>query len=1015
MYLKRLEIQGFKSFANKTVLDFLSPKSGNFSITAIVGPNGSGKSNIVDAIRWVMGEQSIKNLRGKKNEDIIFSGSETKGKQGMAEVIMVLDNADKRTIPEYEEIVITRRLYRSGESEYLFNGAPSRLFDIRLVLAQAQFAEGSYGIVGQGMIDRLLISSSAERKDFIDEASGIKEFQLKRHKADLKLHRTWENMNMAESLLDEVEPRLKLLKNQVKKLEKRQSLQIDLTEAQEIYYSSVYLNNHQEMEKINKDLAEKEVICHDVAERLAQTQTELATLARAASRQEVYADLQNKYNDVQQQKNDLEKQSAILDGQIHTEYGKIGQQNISWLENKAQEVKIKKDKIDEELDSLNKEAVRVENELTALKKEYDDQVREKTEKMVKISRVQEALSSAKSDQTSMQVLGLTTVSAILNNKKDFGQVYGTVADLGAVPEEYCVALDAATGGNLSAIVVGDDDVARLAINYLREKRLGRATFLPLNKIEGRETYSQVEALLTHPDVLGEAMNFIKFEAKFYHIFSFILNNTLIVRDLQAAQRVGIGQARMVTLDGDIVERHGVMKGGYNSLKQSRLSFAGKLNLSSEDSAQSLQSQLILLNQELDKVQNVSDEVKEKIYQNEIKKQTLASKIELIQKESNLLTKEISGFIKELSLSQMTPEQYGEQVKELTQEKEEIKEKKDILEKELFVLAKKLKDFNEDEEAKKQKVFDLQEQMQIEQIEFNTATSSKNELRISLAKIETKQESLNEEVKNELGAGVGSIAERYEEMLPSDEWEAMAEKIQKLKYQLSLIGGIDPEVSEEYETTNERFNFLFDQLSDLKKATGELEKMIAELDGLMKKKRSEAFKKIRKEFSRYFKILFDGGQADLLEVYGEENEEIEKMEMENSELLTEEDMEEIKPKRNKKILTGIDITANPPGKKIKSINALSGGERTLTSIALICAILNGNPSPFVVMDEVEAALDEANTVRFAKILSELATKSQFIVITHNRVTMHSASALYGVTMANDGISKLLSVKMEELSS
>ena len=248
MYLKRLEIQGFKSFANKTVMEFLPPKDGRFSVTAIVGPNGSGKSNISDAIRWVMGEQSMKAIRGKKSEDVIFNGSETKGQLGMAEVVMTLDNSDSRVLRDYPEVVVTRRLYRSGESEYLINNNSVRLFDIHLVMAQAQFAEGSYGIVGQGTIDRMLLLNPSERKDFLDEAAGIKEFKIKRHQAELKLERTSENMIQAERLMQEVEPRLKILQRQVRKLEKRQVVELELREAQEKYYSTIYWRNKNELD-----------------------------------------------------------------------------------------------------------------------------------------------------------------------------------------------------------------------------------------------------------------------------------------------------------------------------------------------------------------------------------------------------------------------------------------------------------------------------------------------------------------------------------------------------------------------------------------------------------------------------------------------------------------------------------------------------------------------------------------------------------------------------------------------
>src|SRR3989344_4255699 len=286
MYLKRLEIKGFKSFADKTVLDFLPHKNNRYGITAIVGPNGSGKSNISDAVRWVMGEQSLKNLRGKKNEDVIFSGSTTKGQLSAAEVMMVLDNSDAKLMSDYPEITVGRRLYRSGEGEYLINNNPVRLLDVHLLLAQAQFAQHSYSVVGQGMIDKLLTVSPAERKDFLDEASGIKEFQIKQHQAELKLSRTVENVTQAERLVEEVEPRLKILARQVKKLEQRQEVELKLRENQEQYYASIYLANKSELDKLNSVLAGVETNYRQAFKELEEVQKELSTLAHDSAEEE---------------------------------------------------------------------------------------------------------------------------------------------------------------------------------------------------------------------------------------------------------------------------------------------------------------------------------------------------------------------------------------------------------------------------------------------------------------------------------------------------------------------------------------------------------------------------------------------------------------------------------------------------------------------------------------------------------------------------------------------------------
>jgi len=1018
MYLKRLEVQGFKSFAQKTVLDFLPPKNGRFSITGVVGPNGSGKSNISDAIRWVMGEQSMKTLRGKKSEDVIFNGSASKGQLGMAEVILILDNSDVRVLPEYAEINITRRLYRDGNSEYLVNGSPARLFDIHLLLAKAQFAENSYSVVGQGTIDQLLTVSPSERKDFLDEASGIKEFQIKRHQSQLKLTRSLENMDTAERLITEVEPHLKMLHKQVKKLEKRQEVEIELREVQEKYYSFLYWKNKNEEEelKTNLDKAEKEY--KEIQINLEQVQNELAQLARSSSRQDNFNDLQNKHQEAVREKNGLERSIAILDGQMHAEYSQRGSQNIGWLENKIKELVVTRENLKHQAETAENECKKFETEITKLRKELDHLHAQKAEKTLSISKLQSQMFESQNEQNFLQLSGLTTVKAVLEARSTLGKIYGLVAELGEVDDEYRMALDVASGNNLTSLVVEDDEVAKKAIEYLRERRLGVATFLPLNKVVSREPSYEFTELLKHEDVLGGALDFVRYNKKYENIFSFALGNTLVVRDLAAARRVGIGRARMVTLEGDLVERQGVMKGGYRQNKNN-IGFSSKVALSGEERVKDLQLQLVFEQQNSLDVESKLESTKSKLVNLEVEMKTVKAKSEFLENEDLNLEKEAEGLTKELSFLKLSPEEYGQQMEVLAKEKEEVLKKLAESENKLKIISNEIEKFNQSEEEKKQRVFTLQEEMQTVQNNLNSVVTVRNDLKVALAKVETKQESLNEEVKSEMNMAVSLIIERLEKPQGNENPEEMASEIQKHKYQLSLIGGIDEEVVKEYEQTRERYDFLTGQINDLKKAIEDLDTMIADLDEMMRKKRATAFKKIRSEFSRYFKILFEGGEADLKEIYSDEVEEDPNTIITNpdgsqamTDLVNELGGEEIKPKKKDKVLVGIDIFANPPGKKIKAINALSGGERTLTSIALICAILNYNPSPFVVLDEVEAALDEVNSLRFAKIMNELNKQSQFITITHNRVTMHHCDALYGVTMGIDGVSKMLSVKIEE---
>lgn len=1019
MYLKRLEIQGFKSFASKTILDFLAPKNNHHSITAVVGPNGSGKSNITDAIRWVMGEQAMKNVRAKKNEDVIFNGSETKGQLSAAEVTMVLDNTGGEDMSDYPEITITRRLYRTGESEYVVNNNPTRLLDIHLLLARAKFAEHAYSIISQGMIDRLLTVSPAERKDFFDEASGIKEQQIKQHQASLKLARAEENMRQAETLLAEVEPRLKILHRQVKKLEKRQEVEAELVGVQETYYYTVYKRYHKDRESHELELKKIDENYRAAFEKLEQVQRELADLSRGATRQEVFGDLSNRYQEAVQAVNNLERELAIIDGQLHTEFNSTGHGDVSWLKDKARSVKQEAGQA--------KSAVEAAAVLARTAHARADEARQKIERLtldhtqlkLKIGRLQNEMLKNQSERNYREFSGLSAVKAVLEARRQFGgTVHGLVAELGEVDEQYSLALEVTAGGQLASVVVENEIVARHAIEYLRTNRFGVAAFLPLNRIEARGSYGDLDRLLTAPGVIGKAIDLIRFDQKFQNIFSMIFANTLVVKDLKAAEAIGIGRARMVTLDGDLIEYKGVMRGGYRS-RGGALRFSSSLPLSNDERVEEIQQEINVENHAKEELERRIEAVKNDLVGEQVNERAAAEKLSILEADFNKRVAEQEKLAHELKLLTASPGEFSAELGRLNTKKETLLKEKTKAATAAEKLNAEIKAFNEQEETKKRRVFSLQESMQTYQHTVNQVMEARSAIQIELAKLSAKEEDLSQEVVHELKISLPSLADRLGQNPPqAGDIAELSGRIEKLKYQLSLIGGIDEEVLKEHTETKTRYDFLTGQLSDLRAASTDLNKMIEELDELMKKKRAVAFKKIRKEFSRYFAILFGGGTADLEEIYGEPEPEIlpDGQMPEGQAPLEGVLAEELAPpakKKSEKILTGIDVTANPPGKKVKYLNMLSGGERTLTSIALICAILHTNPSPFVVLDEVEAALDEANTLRFAKIMAELATQSQFIVVTHNRVTMHAADALYGVVMQADGISKLLSVKIEDV--
>ncbi|MFA7245479.1 MAG: AAA family ATPase [Candidatus Magasanikbacteria bacterium] len=1019
MYVKKLEINGFKSFASNTVIDFPAPKnSGQYSVTAIVGPNGSGKSNVVDAIRWVLGEQSMKHLRGKKSEDVIFAGSEGKGKMGLASVTMLLDNKDKRIKIDYDEVEISRKIYRSGESEYLLNGSPTRLLDLQILLAQAQFGQGSYSVISQGTIDRLLLQTPAERKNFFDEAVGIKEFQIKRHHAVLKLNKTQENINQADLMLKEIEPHLKNLKRQVGKLEKRQEVEISLRDLQEKYYFTLHDNLSLDLEKLQSEHDNVSKIYEEVNVRLLSVQNELSKLAQEKSRQEVFTELQDEYQKLLQGKNSLERDQAIVSGKLQTEFGKVGKQNIGWLESKIDEFLQQEKNIEKDIEGQDKRKEEISNKMKSVSLDIEDFQNKKIKLQNRQLEIEHNLNELKQGKDSIQFEGLRAVNAILMQVpgKFGGKVHGLVAQLAKVDEKYRLALEVAAQAHLGAIVVENDSVAQSAIEFLKKQQLGFATFLPLNKIKGRFVPNDIKELENTTGVYGLAVNLVNYDLIYDDVFSYVFGSTLIVENIDIARKIGIGRVRMVTLEGDIMETSGSMKGGFRHSKKGVLSFAGGNQDFSEYAYEQLKQELLENKIKLDKMEIAIENLKENLMEQRMQEQMQSQKIGLLQNSLKDVSKELSQFKQELSMHTLSKEEYSEMMNTFSSQKEELSTKIQVLEDNISQVNKKIEQLNAEEEAKRQRIFSLQDSMQEEQESLNKQADEKHKLQVEIVKLQTHREDLEQEIFTELQEGIGNIKVRLTDKFLQEELESCKIEIEKLKYQLSLIGGIDESVMGEYEEIKARYDSLSFELDDLSKASADLEKMIEELDKLMKKKHKESFNKIKKEFSRYFKVLFEGGSAELVEVYGTEKDEDE-MVLEG-EVLSSENLQEtddlgnpVEKKNKRKILTGVEVYACPPGKKIKNISALSGGERTMTSIALLCAILHTNPSPFVILDEVEAALDEANTTRFTKILTELSLQSQFIVITHNRVTMHAVDVLYGVTMGNDGISKLLSVKLD----
>ena len=851
MFLSKLEIQGFKSFAEKVTLEF------NKELTAIVGPNGSGKSNITDAIRWVLGEQSLKLLRGKKSADVIFAGSKKKARLGFAEVSLFLDNSSGRAPLDYQEVVITRRIYRSGESEYIINKNKVRLTDIQLLLAKASFGQKTYSIIGQGMIDSILTSSPQERKDFFDEATGIREFQIKKDQALLKLDHSEENLGQSQQVLQEIEPRLKSLTRQVKKLERKEEINERLKNLQIKYYSRLLNDLSKEENNINEKLAKVELKKRELETEQLELQRNMEAVHIQDTEAEAFHKLQEEYSQKINEKNILLQELTIIKGKIDLELTKLGKTDLVWANTKKEE--------------LNNEYLATENQLksnldllTKLKRQLEEKSNQQKNILNEYSQLQNEILNAQKELAKSDNFSLNKILSHLN-------------DLYQKQQEFLEALDKINDlGQLKKLKVKAEEIA------------GEISWLT-NKLSENDN--------------NNSESIVKLQEK--------LNNFLTSKD---------------SLVNEIQE----LKIRYETTKQKN---------------EQLEDTLLK-------------------YKNDLKK----------------ISGQING---------------NESEDQINNEKQTLEKRIKLIEENLENLKKKLSNFSKDQEESRLSLLKAQRAIQDRQIQLNSQNNEANNFKIELAKIETKREELEKEITTNIKDDFKALEMSYEINLG----ETYAE-ISRLKNQLAIIGGIDDEVAAEYKEVKERHDFLNEQIIDLGKAIKSCHEIIDDLDKKIKVQFEISFEKINEKFMHFFKLLFNGGNAKLILQKNETREEE----------INEETEEEVV--KSKKIEYGIEIQATPPGKKLKNLNMLSGGEKALTSIAIISAIMSNNPSPFVVLDEVDAALDEANSERFIKIIDELSDKTQFITITHNRATMHQASILYGVTMGDDGISKLLSINLTE---
>jgi chromosome segregation protein len=817
MYLKKLELHGFKSFAHKTTLSF------DPGMTAVVGPNGSGKSNVADALRWVMGEQSLKLLRGKKSEDVIFAGSDKKSKLSMAEVALTFDNKDRKIPLEYSEVVISRRLFRNGDSEYLINNQRARLLDIVDALLASGFGATNYAVIGQGTIDQMVMAGPMEIKTLVEEASGVKPYYIKRDKAHRRLIHTEENLSSVSALIQEIEPRLRSLKRQSKRMEERASVVNELLGLQLQYYGHEFYLLDGELKPLQEQSKLKTQKISDLGHEIENFQKELEKEEQENKTSADFAyELSKKINLLEQKKYNLQESLAEVRGKLKADMvpGSIDEKSLSV------------EKLDLERQMNNLETRKRDLNLSLEKDEsFFNELKNKLAGLAKLN-------------------GKTDVRFLI---MEFEQEFRTVLE-------------------------------KLSLNNIEEIK---------NKLKE------------------------------------ILSRLTQIKDAE-------------------------------------------LGATKEDLAHELHSLELKMVEQKTLLHTYTEQIE--------------SGVAKLNQIKSLLKNKPEGFKNELFKQES---EYSNQLSDVTKQLTELQSSLGTLE----IEEKKKKSFLVAEEKK----------FRVKNSDLNSLKEEQNKIAIELARIETKLEGLNKESQEILGSKFEEVKKhQISEIDP-----AVGDKISKLKHQLELTGSIDQSVLNEYRETQERYDYLTSQSKDLAKAVEDLHSVIEELDEIIKTQFNDAFNKIAAKFTEYFRILFNGGQAQM-SLLRAEVEPSEESEAEDS-----EDLEKELPKPNKKTeIVGIEIKATPPGKKLTNITSLSGGERALTAIALLCSFLASYPSPFVVLDEVDAALDEANSVRFAKILGTLAHRTQFVTITHNRETMRQAHTLYGVTMDDHGVSKILSLKLEK---
>ena len=1181
MYLKRLELQGFKSFADKTVLEFMP------GITSVIGPNGSGKSNISDAIRWVLGEQSMKSLRGAKSNDIIFAGTQNRKSLGFAEASLVFDNEDGTLPIEYAEVTVTRKIYRSGETGYYINKVPCRLKDILELFMDTGIGKDGYSIIGQGKIDEILSNKSEDRRHIFEEAAGIVKYRTRKAESEKKLEHTKLNLLRINDILTEIESNIEPLQQQAEKAKKYLNLKEELksieiglfvyniekykqtleeiindedimkstcnqeegklerikalkeelkTQIDEITekiesMQNIGFESQKEIEQLNSNISVCNTRIENNKENRIRFEKEIEEIkTKITSLEEEIKQKQAKKDNLKENRKKFEKELEEKQAELDKLTSKLSKKEIEIEEHKkkveentdkryelqsdistqnanAESLEKRKQQIKQEIttniseldsarlrkDDISKGFYEAESKRNSIVSSLEKIEKQKEEASTKIKEYDTNINNLYSEmrikdsrrkflvETEKEKEGyIKSVKSLLNdceNIKDLGKgMHGVLANIISVPKEYETAIEMCLGASLQNVVTETEEDAKRLIEHLRKNNLGRASFLPITSVKGKklENFKAKEK-----GIIGVASDLVQFNKKYEQIILNLLGRTVIVDNMETAIKVAKQNNysfRIITIEGDLINPSGAITGGSVAKKTVNILGRGreieslekeinkikqkieKLEKEKEEYVNSQEDLLeevsslekalqeidityatekqkvVAINENIERIEKRLSKLKEETVnidnqkiEIEEKKKTDEEQISTINEENEKLTNIINEFaelnkddqkyiddlnfdITNLKISVSSFDESETSINEISDminnDIENNKKSIENKEKQINQIEEDNKELEKNIEETKQKIEEVKKQVQTSGQTINNLKEERTQKNEKLANKETelndqfkiiedlksqmaKMEAKKSKTEEDLNVVINKLWEEYEltpntikEYKKPDNIALTQKKVNNLRADIRDLGSVNVDSIEEYKTLKERYDFMCEQRLDLENTMSKLRKMIQEMTEVMKEQFKTQFEIINKNFGEVFRELFGGGKAELT-------------------LADEENILEC----------GIDITVQPPGKKLQNMMLLSGGEKAFTAIALLFAILKINPAPFCVLDEIEAALDDVNVFRYAEYLKKFSKDTQFLVITHRKGTMEAADTVYGITMEENGISKLLSMKLK----